>query len=263
MGMFDELGDGVYRRRYESLDLNIGVIVGEDGVLVVDTRASQVQADELKAELASVTSLPVRWVVNTHYHWDHTFGNARFKAAELWGHQRCRDALLHNGEEMKQDAKRWLAPEFHEAIDAVEVVPPTMTFSDTASLQIGRAIEMKHHGMGHTDSDITVAVPDAGVVFAGDLVEEGSPPVFSDGFPIVWPTTLSRVLEGISPLVVPGHGDVVDRTFVAAQRDDLVIVAERASSCVAGSLSLEDAVDWGPYPPEVMRSAIARAIEVA
>lgn len=82
--MFDELGEGVFRRRYEALDLNIGVVIGEDGVLVVDTRASHSQADQFKKELSSLTDLPVRWVINTHWHWDHTFGNSRFPDVDLW-----------------------------------------------------------------------------------------------------------------------------------------------------------------------------------
>ena len=76
--MFDELADGVFRRHYESLDLNVGVVLGDEGSLIADTRASHVEADELLDELRRLTSLPVLWVIDTHWHWDHTFGNARF-----------------------------------------------------------------------------------------------------------------------------------------------------------------------------------------
>ena len=82
---FDELGDGVFRRRYESLDLNIGVVIGGDGVLVIDTRASHGQARQLIDELTALTPLAVRWVINTHWHWDHTFGNAMFPDARVLG----------------------------------------------------------------------------------------------------------------------------------------------------------------------------------
>jgi glyoxylase-like metal-dependent hydrolase (beta-lactamase superfamily II) len=83
--MFDQLADGVYRRRYESLDLNVGVVLGEEGALIVDTRASHVEADELLDELRTLTSLPVRWVIDTHWPWDHTFGNARFPGSRDLG----------------------------------------------------------------------------------------------------------------------------------------------------------------------------------
>ena len=88
----------IFRRRYPSLDLNIGVVIGGDGVLVIDTRASHGQAEELRSEIAGLTSLPIRWVVNSHWHWDHTFGNAVFPDAALWGHRRCREFLLEHVE---------------------------------------------------------------------------------------------------------------------------------------------------------------------
>jgi glyoxylase-like metal-dependent hydrolase (beta-lactamase superfamily II) len=106
--VFDELADGVFRRRFASLDLNVGVVVGEEGLLVVDTRASHREADQLIEELNTLTTLPVSWVVNTHWHWDHTFGNSRFPAADIWGHRLCREALLERPEEMIQGALKWL-----------------------------------------------------------------------------------------------------------------------------------------------------------
>lgn len=78
MHPWDELAEGVFRRRYESLDLNIGLVVGGDGALVIDTRASHGQARVLRQDIRKVTSEPVRWVINTHYHWDHVFGNTMF-----------------------------------------------------------------------------------------------------------------------------------------------------------------------------------------
>ena len=109
MSVFDELGDGVFRRRYESLDLNIGVVIGEEAVLLVDSRASHRQADQLRAELTTLTSLPVGWVVNTHFHWDHTWGNARFPEAALWGHEQCRSEMIDNGEAARRQVLERIA----------------------------------------------------------------------------------------------------------------------------------------------------------
>jgi glyoxylase-like metal-dependent hydrolase (beta-lactamase superfamily II) len=257
--MFDELGDGVYRRRYESLDLNIGVVVGVDGVLIVDTRASHRQADELREELRRLTDLPVRWVINTHWHWDHCFGNARFDAAEVWGHELCQITLEVRGEEMKAAAKQWLPPETHQLIDEVVIKAPNKTFSERASLDIGRTIEMSYHGLAHTDADIVVRVLDASVGFLGDLVEEGGPPSFGDSHPVAWPLTLMRATADLPGVVVPGHGDIVDRSFVQSQHEELVAVAELATSFVTGEISLDEASGGGPYPEEVMRGAMIRA----
>ena len=81
--------DRVFVRRYAFFDQNIGVVRGDDGVLVVDTRVSHRQADEILADLRELTPLPVRAVVNTHGHNDHAFGNHRFRPAPIWGHARC------------------------------------------------------------------------------------------------------------------------------------------------------------------------------
>lgn len=261
--MFDEVGDGVFRRRYESLDLNIGVVVGTDGVLVVDTRASHRQGQELADELPAITDLPVRWVVNTHWHWDHTFGNQVFRRAEIWGHELCATALSSRGEEMKSAAREWLPAEAHAEIEAVEIVPPVKTFSDRASVNIGRSVELTYHGFGHTDADIVVRVPDADVAFFGDLIEEGAPPAFGDSHPVAWPLTLILARKDSPATIVPGHGDVVDARFVDMQREELAEVAEVASQYVKGEIGLDEGVVRGPYSDEVMRSALLRAAAVA
>lgn len=261
--MFDELGEGVFRRRYESLDLNVGIVMGEDGVLVVDTRASHAQADELKVELATLTDLPVRWVVNTHWHWDHTFGNSRFANAEIWGHARCREVLTTRGTEMREAAKRWVPAELHHLVDEVVISPPDRVFASEASVEVGRRVELSYHGLGHTDSDIVVTVPDAGVSFVGDLVEESAPPYFGDSYPVVWPLTMRLAIEDMGEVVVPGHGDVVDHGFVRTQHDELVAVAELATRVIEGELVTEEAAKLGPYPRGVMLTALNRAAEVA
>jgi glyoxylase-like metal-dependent hydrolase (beta-lactamase superfamily II) len=261
--MFDQLAEGVYRRRYESLDLNVGVVVGEDAVLVVDTRSSNREAADLLEELTRLTPQPVRWVVNTHWHWDHVFGNAVFSGAEVWGHELCQIALTTHGEEMKAAAKEWLPAGRHSEIDAVEIVPPMQTFAERASLEVGRSIELSYHGFGHTDADIIVTVPDVDVSFFGDLVEEGAPPSFGDSYPVAWPLTLRLASVGLSGTIVPGHGDIVDSGFVHSQNDELDAVADVATDFVNGELDLYEAAASGPYSDQVMRSALIRAQAVA
>jgi len=258
--MFEELADGVFRRRYESLDLNVGVVFGEDGIVVIDTRASHVEADELRDELRTLTSLPVRWVVDTHWHWDHTFGNARFPEAEIWGHELCRRAMVELGDSMKEDAAAWL-PDRLEEIAEVVITPPTRVFDTFVDIDLGpRVVEMTYHGRGHTDSDIVVTVGE--VSFMGDLLEEGAPPVFDDGFPMSWPVTLASAAEIGSSIIVPGHGDTLDRAGAAAQLDEIQAVADLAQRCLEAGLPVADAALLGPYPPEVMTSALERALVV-
>lgn len=261
--MFDQVGEGVFRRRYDSLDLNIGVVVGDDGLLVVDTRASGRQAMELATELLGFSRLQVRWVVNTHWHWDHVLGNSIFADARIWAHDSCGMMLAEHGGRIKAAAREHMAPEHREAIDATEVLAPSDCFSGAVSLDIGRRVDLAHHGLGHTDSDITVTVPDAGVVFMGDLVEEGAPPSFGDSHPLQWPTTLGLARGPGTHVIVPGHGDVVDDAFVRAQHTDLVAVADLATRLLAGEIDMEAATGGGPYPPGVMRKAMERARRTA
>ena len=259
MSVFDEIGGGVFRRRYESLDLNIGLVIGETAVLLVDSRASHRQADQLRDELRELTELPVGWVVNTHYHWDHTWGNARFPEAALWGHELCRRQMLRAGDAAREQAIEWMPPEHHDAIREVIVTPPTETFTETARIDLGdRIVLLSYHGKGHTDSDIVVRVPDAEVIFAGDLVEEGAPPSFGDSFPLDWASTLDMAMQdGVT--IVPGHGDLVDDGFVADQRAEIASVADMARSGFHDRAPIESLTDLGPYPPATMWSALTRA----
>lgn len=256
--MFDQLGEGVFRRRYESLDLNVGVVLGDDGILIVDTRSSHQEAEELVRDLRSLTDLPVRWVVNTHWHWDHAFGNAAFPDCEIWGHELCRIGMERFGERMKVDARSWLPESQHPEVDQVVVVPPDRTFSDNVSLAIGRVVDLTYHGLAHTDADIVVRVPGSDVAFFGDMIEESGPPNFGDSFPLDWPATLESAATNLPTVAVPGHGDVVDESFVRGQREELAAVARLAAEVAAGELDLEAASVRGPYPKSVMISALTR-----
>jgi glyoxylase-like metal-dependent hydrolase (beta-lactamase superfamily II) len=119
---------------------------------------------------------------------------------------------------------------------------------------------MTYHGLGHTDSDIVVTVGD--VSFMGDLLEEGAPPVFDDGFPMSWPATLESAAKIGSSIFVPGHGDTLDRAGAAAQLNEIRAVARLAHRCLEEGLPVADAAFLGPYPPDVMSSALERALSV-
>jgi glyoxylase-like metal-dependent hydrolase (beta-lactamase superfamily II) len=258
MSTWHQIGDGVFVRRYPFLSLTIGAVIGDDGILLVDTRASHRQARELIDDLAVLKDLPVRWVVNTHYHWDHCWGNALFQTAQLWGHENTQRALLEQGENARRQVIGYLPIEDHEAVREVEIVPPDHTFSDQVSLDIGRAVDLRYHGRGHTDSDITIDVD--GVLFAGDLVEEAAPPAFGDAFPLEWADTLDSLLDHVRGPVVPGHGTPVDRVFVEQQRADIAATVEMArvgfrDHLPAGEVDIRHA----PFPAEVSRFMIERS----
>lgn len=131
------------------------------------------------------------------------------------------------------------------------------TFSDRISLDIGRAVDLRYHGRGHTNSDISVTV--AGVVFAGDLVEESGPPSFGDAYPLDWPIALDGLLKSVEGVVVPGHGRPVDRAFVEQQRADIAVTVDLArvgfeADVAPGHLDVANT----PFPAEVSRLVVER-----
>ena len=240
-----ELGAGVFVVRHESLDLNVGLVLGDERCLVVDTRSSDREATELIATARRLTGLPFV-VVNTHAHFDHAFGNATFAGIqphlEIWAHVGARELLAGQPDRRRREAVEWLRgaqeTDLADEVARVRVLPPTHVVGPEAGSATlldlgGRHVRLLAPGPGHTDHDLVVEVPDAGVTFAGDLVEQGAPPAFEDAWVLDWPQTLSGLLGRLPATVVPGHGDVVDAEFVEHQRDDLAEVAEAARNLPA------------------------------
>jgi glyoxylase-like metal-dependent hydrolase (beta-lactamase superfamily II) len=232
-----EVGDRCWVRRYDEWDLNVGLVVGMGGALVIDTRATTDQASELLAHIRELTDAPVRWVVNTHAHFDHVVGNSVFT-----------DAIVY----------------LHENAAAEENLEGT-TFSVAKVIDLGdRRVELLHLGNAHTSGDTVVVVPDVEVFFVGDLVEESAPPSYGeDSFPLEWPDTIDRMIGMLSDTskVVPGHGAVVDAEFVRAQAGDIGTVANTISGLHYAGTSLDDALkhtdDW-PWPIEHLQHAVRR-----
>ena len=256
--MFEELSSGVFRRRYPFLRANVGVVVGEEGVLLVDTRESHEAAGVLIEELRRLTTKPVRWILNTHWHWDHVFGNACFPEAAIWGHRRCRTVLRDFPDQHRDDARKWMPPERLYEIERVRIVPPDRTFEAVASIDIGgRKVEAAYHGRGHTDADIVIHCGE--VTFMGDLVEEGEPPKMGDSHPLDWPATLEAARPTIRPVVVPGHGGLLTPEDVDEQRDILADVADRLGQVLHEGRPTTGAIRSAPIPEPDMRHALARA----
>ncbi|MEK6719674.1 MAG: MBL fold metallo-hydrolase [Chloroflexota bacterium] len=255
-----EVGLRVFALRYRFYDQQIGVVVGDDGVLVIDTRSSHRQADEILRDIRTITALPVSVVVNTHGHHDHAFGNRVFRPAPIWGHRRCAIMLTATGDRQRAEVAA-NSPGLADELASVEIDPPDQTIDDTATIDVGgRPVELRYLGRGHTDNDIVVRVPDAGVLFSGDLLENGAPPYFGDGYPIDWPATVEMLASMVDGAVVPGHGDVGDATFVAAQLADLRAIAGLAGQVHRGDLAIDDAIKRAPFPVGAAREPLERGL---
>jgi glyoxylase-like metal-dependent hydrolase (beta-lactamase superfamily II) len=262
MSSWIEVGERVFVRRYAFYDQNIGVVIGDDAVLLVDTRISHRKAAEIQADLRELTALPVGVVVNTHGHGDHCFGNHPFRPAPIWGHERCVTMMESTGE-LQRNATISVRPDLASELYEVVFDPPDRTFAESATVEVepgGRSVELRYLGRGHTDNDVVILVPNADVLFAGDLLEADATPFFGDGYPIDWPDTVERLVELATGAVVPGHGSVGDRAFAVRQMGEFREVAELARLVDAGLLGIDAAVLRTPYPADTALEPLTRAL---
>jgi glyoxylase-like metal-dependent hydrolase (beta-lactamase superfamily II) len=264
MSDWEPIGPGIWKRQYPPFRMNVGLVLGDSECLLIDTRATEREGWDLRLDVSTVTSLPISDVVNTHAHFDHCFGNAAFTDARIWGHVDCRRVLERFGE---SERSYWAARVHDLDTDELlrtQIVPPERTLSDEATLQVGgRRIELKFLGRGHTEHDIVVVLPDSDLVFAGDLLEEGSPPWFDDSWPLEWPAAVGELLRLGAASYVPGHGALMAPADGEAQQRDLARLAELADAVVSGRLDDAEARASSPFDLEQTEIALQRARETA
>jgi glyoxylase-like metal-dependent hydrolase (beta-lactamase superfamily II) len=274
-GGFTEVADRVWVGRYPHWDTTIGVVGGSAGLLVVDTRGAYTHGVELREDVRRLLpGQPIRWVVNTHEHFDHVMGNLAFEGARIHAHENAAAAMVAACDRIRADpsldpAAPWYSAELLEDVLSTAYREPDETFSSVAAIDVGdRVVELAYPGRGHTSGDIAIRVPDADVVFAGDLIEQSAPPSFGgDCFPMDWPGTLDLVVGmlGASTVVVPGHGTPVDKAFVQDQRGDVSDIAELIRSLhahgVAASEALAAGGDGWPWEASRLSAAVTRGYE--
>lgn len=203
---------------------NAGVVVLEDAVLVIDTHMVPSAARELLTKVHSVTDLPVRYVVNTHWHPDHTQGNEAYRAAFpsdviFVSHDMTRaDIAVLGVERLERDRRNLDEGPLRAELRRLELVLPNLTFSQSLQLTVGsRVVQILYFGRGHTRGDAVVYLPRERVAFVGDLVT-GGPPFARDGFPIAWIETLRALRELDIDVLVAGHGGIWRGTQVLSDR---------------------------------------------
>jgi cyclase len=241
------VADGVFA--YVQLDgswglNNSGFLVGRDGVTVIDTCFTERRTRALVDTIAAQTSLPLRTLVNTHHHGDHTHGNYLLPAATIIGHDRCRDEMLAAGH-----AATGLFP----GVDwgRLEVAPPFVCFESRLDLYVDdRKLELDFVGPAHTTNDVIAWVPQTRVLFAGDLVFNGGTPFVVMGSVAGSLVALER-LRALKPeVIVPGHGPVCGPSVIDEQVAYLRFVQEvarRGFDAGLSPLDLAIATDLGRF----------------
>ena len=271
MASWTTVARGIHQRRSAPFDLSVVVIEGEDGLLVIDTGAEPAEAEELLADLAARFDRPVRWIVNTHAHFDHTFGN------QVFGPGSATDAAIYGHEGIARHFERYEGPrlaawradpsrEPDRRWADMRLTSPTHPIERMTRLDLGgRIVELRPQPPAHTDTDLVVFLPAERVWIVGDLVEESGPPMYGSGsYPLGWPAVLETLVEEMRPgdRVIPGHGRVVDRGFVVRQAADLRTVAERFITAHDAGLRADEALaahDHWPVPVAGLVGAVERA----
>jgi cyclase len=222
----EELAAGVFARvGVHPLQPNSGIVVGDGGVLVVDSGYSAAAGRELLADIRRVTSLPVTCVVISHHHFDHAWGNEVFAGATVIGHANARSMMLGETDGYKQrmidyapTSSQWYglgADDLAQQLAETRITPPDTAFDDRMIADLpGRHVELLHFGAGHTSGDTLVYLPESGVLFGGDLICNHVFPNAMDGDPLHWPEVLEQVDRLDIDAVVPGHGPVGGRSVL-------------------------------------------------
>jgi len=203
---FDKLSEHAYAYTAEG-DPNTGIVIGDDAVMVIDTQATPVMAQDVIRRIRGVTDKPVKYVVLSHYHAVRVLGATAYGPEHVIASRDTYELIVERGEaDMKSEIER-----FPRLFRAVESVPgltwPTLVFERRLSLWLGKLeVDILQLGRGHTKGDTVVWLPREKILFSGDLVEYGATPYTGDAYLAEWPATLDAVAALQPAKLVPGRG---------------------------------------------------------
>ncbi|RJF95990.1 MBL fold metallo-hydrolase [Noviherbaspirillum saxi] len=203
---FDKLSENAYAYTAEG-DPNTGIVIGDDAVMVIDTQATPIMAQDVIRRIREVTDKPIKYVVMSHYHAVRVLGASAYKPEHIIASHDTYDLICERGEaDMKSEIER-----FPRLFRTVESVPgltwPTMTFKGEMTLWLGKLeVKIMQVGRGHTKGDTIVWLPQQKILFSGDLVEFGATPYAGDAYFKDWPQTLDALTALKPEKLVPGRG---------------------------------------------------------
>lgn len=245
---FAEIGPGLYAFTTQG-DPNTGVIVGDDACMVIDAQATPVMARQVIDRVRAVTEKPIAYVVLSHYHAVRVLGASAFAAKEIIASDATRDLIVERGKE-DWDSEYGRFPRLFQAAESIPGLTwPSLTFPQQMSVWLGsREVRLMHLGRGHTAGDIVAWVPDAGVMFSGDLVEYHSACYCGDAHLEDWPRTLNRLAEMEPAALMPGRGDALSGNGKVAEAITLTsefvsVLFGTAAASVQRGLTLKQTYD--------------------
>ena len=214
---FDRLSENAYAYTAQG-DPNTGIVIGDDAVLVVDTQATPVMAEDVIRRIRAVTDKPIRYVVLSHYHAVRVLGASAYRPDEIIASRDTYELIVERGEaDMRSEIER-----FPRLFRAVESVPgltwPTIVFERSLTLWLGKLeVRILQLGRGHTKGDTVVWLPKDRILFSGDLVEFDATPYGGDCYFEDWPATLDALAALKPAKLVPGRGATLQTPDEAAR----------------------------------------------
>jgi len=242
----EELAPGVYAFTARG-DPNVGAVVGPDSVLCVDARATPTAAGEWLDELRRVTDKPVEWLVLTHYHAVRALGASAFAARHVVAHAGTLAWIHERGERDWESEYRRFPRLFHDAESIPGLTYPDVAFADALILVLGdREVHVRWLGRGHTQGDAVVWLPEARVLFAGDLVEARAAPYMGDALVAEWQAGTLDLVEALgAETLVPGRGPALTGSEagrgIAETREYVQTIWDAVRRAHGGGASLREA----------------------
>jgi len=245
---FSEIGPDLYAFTAEG-DPNSAVIVGDDGCIVFDAQATPAMANKVIEHVRAVTDKPIKYVVLSHYHAVRVLGASAYHAQGIVASQETYRLIEERGQQ-DWDSEYGRFPRlFQDAESIPGLTWPTLAFDGEMSIYLGkREVRLMQLGAGHTSGDIVAWVPDAQVMFTGDLVEYHSACYCGDAYLREWPSTLNEIREFNPKAIAPGRGDALKglettREAIAMTRDFVGTLYGAAELSVAKGRSLKETWD--------------------
>lgn len=250
---------------------NAGFVVTERGIVVIDTLNTPGQGRQLAATIQARTDKPILFVINTHHHYDHVFGNQAFDApiiAHCALSEQLAEAAARNL--MPVSIAAWLSehPEDRWLVDELELIYPNIIFEKRLVLDLPPMRIVVRHLGGHTPDSSIVDLPDEGVLFSGDLVFEGRVPFLRQANIRDTIQALSELARLGSRSIVPGHGALCDMGYVLSFRDYLIELREKVAELAAQEWKRGDVLDSDQLPkwqtkdrPDLLRANVERVYD--
>jgi glyoxylase-like metal-dependent hydrolase (beta-lactamase superfamily II) len=241
-----ELADGVFAYLQAGGGLcvaNAGLIVGPESCIAIDSLFAPSMTRAFREEIARVTDKPVRLLINTHHHIDHTLGNALFPEAQIVSHANARREQQRSGVEVLERI-RPLLPELVAEAEGAEPRLSDLTFEGELTLHLdSRTLRLIHLGTGHTIGDALIVLPEERLLFAGDVAFFGVTPLAFEGHIGRWIEVCDRVDALEIETIVPGHGPVGGKGDLRKMRGYLQSIHEQARAAFDAGRSQEEATD--------------------